>query len=188
MVKVRGQIEEAPLLDIGAVNREYWQRKEIMLPSLAKFMPKKKVWFGLKEIEQAPKIVLRRLTEEEWRSIDERFTDLKLELAKDKQKLARIFNKNLKGKKLTPTEWALIHQSHAKAMPIYIGMLEFMIEKPELTYEDTKRLLDSVNDFDRDTLISYVNMLTTEKANVAKKVYDVRMKELNDMKAKMVRA
>ena len=73
-------------------------------------------------------------------------------------------------------------------MPIYIGMLEFMIEKPELTYEDTKRLLDSVNDFDRDTLISYVNMLTTEKANVAKKVYDVRMKELNDMKAKMVRA
>ena len=187
MVKVRGQIEEAPLLDMAAVNREYWTRKEILLPSLAKFMPKKKVWFGLKEVEQQPKIVLRRLTEEEWRSIDERFTELKLELAKDKQALVRLFAKNTKGEKLKATEWAVIHKSHAKAMPIYVAMLEYMIDEPQLTYEDTKRLLDSVNSHDKDTLLSYVNMLTTEKASVAKKIYDERMQELNKIQSGMVK-
>jgi len=42
MVKVRGQID-APLVDIANVRQEYWQRKEVRLPSISKFMPKKKV-------------------------------------------------------------------------------------------------------------------------------------------------
>ena len=42
MVRVKGQLADSPLLDIGAVKQEYWQRKEVLLPSLAKLMPKKK--------------------------------------------------------------------------------------------------------------------------------------------------
>ena len=72
MVKVKGQID-TPLIDMSHIREEYWQRKEVYLPSVAKFMPKKKVWFGLREVEQKPMIVLRRLSEEEWRSINERF-------------------------------------------------------------------------------------------------------------------
>mgnify|MGYP003127050052 FL=1 len=72
-------------------------------------------------------------------------------------------------------------------MPIYVAMLEYMIDEPQLTYEDTKRLLDSVNSHDKDTLLSYVNMLTTEKASVAKKIYDERMQELNKIQSGMVK-
>lgn len=53
MVKVKGQID-TPLIDMSHIREEYWQRKEVFLPSVAKFMPKKKVWFGLKEVEQKP--------------------------------------------------------------------------------------------------------------------------------------
>ena len=196
MVNVRGQIEDAPVLDISAVRREYWSRKEILLPSLTKFSPPEEMtrfqkflsFFRLyKPKRPSPKVVLRRMTEIEWRSIDERFTDLKLELAKEKQSLTRVFNKNMKGKKMTKNEWAIIHKSHAKAMPIYIAMLECMIEEPNLDYDGAATLLDTVDDFDKDTLLSYVNMLTTEKANVAKKIYDERMQELDNIQSRMVK-
>ena len=36
MVSVRGQLD-APLLDIGQVEKEYWDRKVVHLHSLAKF-------------------------------------------------------------------------------------------------------------------------------------------------------
>ena len=36
MVSVRGQLD-APLLDIGQVEKEYWERKVVHLHSLAKF-------------------------------------------------------------------------------------------------------------------------------------------------------
>ena len=36
MVSTRGQLD-APLLDIGQVEKEYWERKTVLLPSLKKF-------------------------------------------------------------------------------------------------------------------------------------------------------
>jgi len=196
MVSVRGQIEEAPLVDIPSVRREYWSKKEILLPSLRKHMPHEPMtrWqkirhlFGLyKPTRPAPKVVLRRLSEEEWISIDERFASLKMEMVKDRVKLANLAKKSSKGEDLTKKEWALLNSSHKKAMPIYIAMLEYMIEKPDVTYEDTQVLVDALDNFDRDTLMSYVNMLTTEKAEVAKKVYDERMREMNSQMSGMVK-
>ena len=196
MVSVRGQIEDAPLVDISSVRKEYWSKKEILLPSLKKLMPHKSMtrWqrikhaFGLYKPERtAPKVVLRRLSVEEWVSIDERFASLKMEMVKDRVKLADLANKSSKGEDLTKEEWTLLHSSHKKAMPIYIAMLECMIEKPDVTYEDTQVLVDALDDFDRDTLMSYVNMLTTEKAEVAKKVYDERMREMDSQMSRMVK-
>jgi len=196
MVSVRGQIEHAPLVDIPSVRKEYWSKKEVLLPSLRKHMPHESMsrWqrikhaFGLYKPERsAPKVVLRRLTEEEWISIDERFASLKMEMVKDRVKLADLANKSSKGEDLTKEEWALLHSSHKKALPIYIAMLECMIEKPDVTYEDTQVLVDALDDFDRDTLMSYVNMLTTEKAEVAKKIYDERMREMDGQMARMVK-
>ena len=57
----------------------------------------------------------------------------------------------------------------------------------DVTYEDTQVLVDALDDFDRDTLMSYVNMLTTEKAEVAKKIYDERMREMDSQMARMVK-
>ena len=80
----------------------------------------------------APKVVLRRLSEEEWVSIDERFASLKMEMVKDRVKLSKLAAKSSKGEDLSKEEWNLLHNSHRKALPIYIAMLECMIEKPDL--------------------------------------------------------
>ena len=109
MVSVKGQLEDSPLLDVGAVKKEYWQRKEVLLPSLAKLMPKKKKgWFGRSK-PQTPKIIIRRLTEEEWREIDERFYDQKAELIKNKNALSHLGNKMAEGKSLSKQEYTVIN-------------------------------------------------------------------------------
>ena len=195
MARARGQMESAPLGDIPTVKREYWSKKEILLPSLKKLMPHKAMttWQKILRVfrlytpeREVPKIVLGRLSEEQWISIDERFASLKMELVKDRTNLIKLADKSSKGEDLTKKEWALLNQSHRKSLPIYVAMLECMIQEPSVTYEDTQVLIDALDDFDRDTLMSYVNMLTTEKAEVAKKVYDERMKEMNQQMSKMV--
>ena len=40
MVSTTGQLD-APLVDIGLIQREYWERKTVELPSLAKFQKEK---------------------------------------------------------------------------------------------------------------------------------------------------
>jgi len=180
MVKVRGQID-APLVDMANVRQEYWQRKEVRLPSIAKFMPKKKVWFGLREVEQEPKIILRRLTEEEWRSINERFWSVREELAKQLPMLRKLYEKAAKGLILKAKEQKVLNHAQTKSMPIYIAMLELMIEEPTLSYDDVNLLIDSLDDYDRETLLSYVNSLTSEKAIVAHRVNQERMEDLNKM-------
>ena len=62
MVKVKGQID-TPLIDMSHIREEYWQRKEVFLPSVAKFMPKKKVWFGLREDSGGKRSVNHRFIE-----------------------------------------------------------------------------------------------------------------------------
>ena len=180
MVSTRGQID-APLVDIANVRQEYWQRKEVRLPSIAKFMPKKKAWFGLREIEQEPKIILRRLTEEEWRSINERFWKVRDNLAKKLPVLRKLYDKASKGQKLKATEQKVLNHSQTESMPIYIAMLELMIEEPDMSYDEVRVLVDAVDEYDRQTLLSYVNSLTSEKAIVAHRINEERMDELNKM-------
>ena len=163
------------------IREEYWQRKEVFLPSIAKFMPKKKVWFGLREVDQKPMIVIRRLSEEEWRSINERFWQTKESMAKDLPMLRKLYDKNAKGLTLSSKEMRVLSNAHSKSMPIYTAMLELMIEKPKLKYDDVKLLIDALDDYDRETLLSYVNTLTSEKATIAQKINQERLDELNQM-------
>ena len=144
-------------------------------------MPKKKVWFGLREVEQEPKIIIRRLSEEEWRSINERFWQVRENLAKKLPTLRKLYEKASKGLTLKKAEQKVLNNSQTESMPIYIAMLELMIEEPNLSYDDVRVLIDSLDDYDRETLLSYVNSLTSEKAIVAHRVNQERMEELNKM-------
>ena len=185
MVSVKGQLEDSPLLDVGAVRKEYWQRKEVSLPSLAKLMPtKKKGWFGRSK-PQTPKIIIRRISEEEWRDIDERFYDQKAKLIDNKNALMVLANKLNEGKALSKDEYMVVNAAQSKAMPIYIGMLEIMIEEPEMNYADVSAMIDVLDDYDRNTLMAYVNLLTSQKAEAAKRVLDQRNDELNKMHSKI---
>jgi len=184
MVKVRGQID-TPLIDMSHIREEYWQRKEVFLPSIAKFMPKKKVWFGLREVEQKPMIVLRRLSEEEWRSINERFWKTKEKMAKDLPLLRKLYDKNAKGLTLKSKEVKVLNNAQNQSMPIYTAMLELMIEEPKLNFDDVRLLIDALDDYDRETLLSYVNTLTSEKASIAHKINQERLEELNQMQSQL---
>ena len=188
MVSTRGQINR-PLVDIGAVQREYWERKTIELPSLGKLQKEKKSWWNIKSWfvgNPSPVLVVRRLKSEEWESINERFLDLRTELAKDSVILQNIITKMMDSQTITQEEKKIIAHAQAKAMPIYIGMLELMIEEPKMEYADVQSLLDVCDQNDRDNLMAQVNTLTSEKMSVAQAVADERMAEVNDLRGQML--
>ena len=179
MVRVRGQLD-APLVDIENVKHEYWNRKTVYLPSLAKFQ-KPKGWLRYFKKTHTPVCVIRRLSDEEWRQIDEKFYHLKLELGKNQNLLNKLTTKMMQGKKLTKKQQTVMNHHMSLAMPIYYGMLEVMIEEPDLDYEGVKALLDCCDQKDRDSLLAYVNVLTSEKMSVMQAVYNEKSSEINQM-------
>ena len=179
MVRVRGQLD-APLVDIENVKHEYWNRKTVYLPSLAKFQ-KPKGWLRYFKKTHTPVCVIRRLSDEEWRQIDEKFYHLKLELCKNQNLLNKLTTKMMEGKKLTKKQQTVMNHHMSLAMPIYYGMLEVMIEEPDLDYEGVKALLDCCDQKDRDSLLAYVNVLTSEKMSVMQAVYNEKSSEINQM-------
>ena len=188
MVSTRGQINR-PLVDIGLVQREYWERKTIELPSLAKLQKEKKSWWNVKSWfvgNPSPVLVVRRLKSEEWDSINERFLDLRTDLAKDSIILQNIIAKMMDFQEITQEEKKIITSAQAKAMPIYYAMLELMIEEPKMQYADVQALLDVCDQNDRDNLMAQVNTLTSEKMSVAQAVADERMSEVNELHTKMM--
>jgi hypothetical protein len=184
MVSTRGQLD-APLLDVSQVEQEFWERKEVTLHSLAKFN-KPKGWKKYVFKNRAPKIVLKRLTAEEWDKIDLKFYNLKLELAKSAPMYHRITEKSLAGKDLTEKELLLMGEAKVKTLPIYVGMLELMIEKPKMNYEQVLKLWDCLDNYDQDSLASIVNMLTSEKMAVTQNVNKKRLAELDGIKAEAI--
>ena len=62
MVNVTGQLD-APLVDLGAMRQEYWERQEVKLPSLSK-LHKPKGWRSWFYKEQTPVVILQRLKTE----------------------------------------------------------------------------------------------------------------------------
>jgi len=185
MVSTTGQLD-APLVDIGLIQREYWERKTIELPSLAKFQQKKgiKGWFQKKQV---PVCVIRRLSNSEWDSINERFVDLRTELAEDAYMLNEIMAKMMNDlRDVTQDEKKILAAATGKAMPIYIAMLELMIEEPKMQYADVQAMLDVCDQHDRDNLMAQVNTLTSEKMSVAQAVASERMKEVNDLRTNMM--
>ena len=103
MVSTRGQINR-PLVDIGVVQKEYWERKTIELPSLAKYHNKKKSWKKPSTWFQkthTPVCVIRRLSNTEWDNINDKFLDLRTDLAKDSVLLQNLVGKVMDGKDLS---------------------------------------------------------------------------------------
>jgi hypothetical protein len=181
MVKVRGQMDQ-PIVDIAQVQEEYWERKTFELPSLAhlhkptgwrKYLPWQKT--------QTPIVVLKRLTTEDWAEFDERFYNLKADLARDMPTYRKIIEKVLEVDKLTEKESVTLAEANKRAIPIYTAMLERMIEKPDLDYAQIKILLDSLDEYDRNTLLGQVNVLTSQRMSVANKIGQERMAEVQKM-------
>jgi|TARA_R100000455_G_C6238876_1_gene98349 hypothetical protein len=181
MVKVRGQINQ-PIVDIAQVQEEYWERRTFELPSLAhmhkptgwkKYLPWKKT--------QTPVVILRRLTTEEWMDYEETFYNLKADLVKEVPTYRAIVNKMMSGKKLTKKEQASLSVANRKSLPLYIGMLEKMMEEPDLNYDEVTILLDSLDDYDRNTLMAQVNTMTSQKMAIAHKINQERMGEMDRM-------
>jgi len=185
MVSTRGQINR-PLVDIGAVQREYWERKTIELPSLAKYQKEKRTWKNWFVGNPSPVLVIRRLTNNEWDNINDKFLDLRTELAKDSILLQNIVGKIMDAEEITQEEKKIIGAAQAKAMPIYYGMLEIMIDEPKMQYDEVVALLDVCDQNDKDNLMAQVNTLTSEKMSVAQAIADERMSEVNELHTKMM--
>tara|TARA_R100000995_G_scaffold81838_1_gene55023 strand:- start:2080 stop:2658 length:579 start_codon:yes stop_codon:yes gene_type:complete len=185
MVSTRGQINR-PLVDIGAVQREYWERKTIELPSLAKYQKEKRTWKNWFVGNPSPVLVIRRLTNDEWDNINDKFLDLRTELAKDSILLQNIVGKIMDAEEITQEEKKIIGAAQAKAMPIYYGMLEIMIDEPKMQYDEVVALLDVCDQNDKDNLMAQVNTLTSEKMSVAQAIADERMSEVNELHTKMM--
>ena len=184
MVSTTGQINR-PLVDIGLIQREYWERKTIELPSLGRFQRQKgiKGWFQKKV---TPVCVIRRLSNTEWENINEKFLDLRTDLAKDAVLLNSIMARMMAAEEVTQEEKKIIAVAQAKALPIYIGMLEVMIEEPKMQYADVQALLDVCDQNDKDNLMAQVNTLTSEKMSVAQAIADERMSEVNELRTQMM--
>ena len=175
MVNVRGQLD-APLLDVGAVTEDYWERKEILLPSLSRLF-KPKGWRRFFYKEQAPKIVLKRLTQTDWDKIDNKNFLLQEELALENKKCSPLVNRFSNGDVLNESEAQQLNEYAVKIRPITYNMLQFMIDEPKMSYEQIAMMMDIMDQFDTDTLLSYVSIMTSEKARAMKLIYDKRMKE-----------
>jgi hypothetical protein len=175
MVRVRGQLD-APLLDVGAVREDYWERKEILLPSLSRlFEPKG--WRKYFYKTQAPKIVLKRLTQSDWDEIEDKNYALRAETNDEAEKLMPLINKHIAGQDLTKEELRKIDAFGVKMRPMNYSMLQHIICEPKMSYEDVAMMMDILDDYDAETLLSYVSLMTSEKASVMKRVYDKRMQE-----------
>tara|TARA_R100001443_G_scaffold115726_1_gene134168 strand:- start:5315 stop:5890 length:576 start_codon:yes stop_codon:yes gene_type:complete len=181
MVKVRGQINQ-PIVDIAQVQEEYWERRTFELPSLAhlhkptgwrKYLPWKK--------EQTPVVILRRLSTEEWMEFEDRFYNLKTELVKEAPTYRAVINKMMKGKSLSENEQATLTMANKKALPMYIAMLEKMLDEPKLNYDEVSILVSSLDDYDRSTLMAQVNTITSQKMSVANKVNQERVAEMDKL-------
>ena len=119
------------------------------------------------------------------KNINEKFLDLRTELAKDSVILQNIVAKIMDAEEITQEEKKIIAHAQAKAMPIYYGMLEVMIEEPKMEYAEIVALLDVCDQNDRDNLMAQVNTLTSEKMSVAQAIADERMSEVNELHTKM---
>ena len=112
---------------------------------------------------------------------EEQFYNLKTELVKEAPTYRAVVNKMMSGKKLTKNEQATMSMANKKSLPMYIAMLEKMMEQPDLNFDEVQVLLDSLDDYDRNTLLSQVNTMTSQKMAVAQRVSQERVAEMDKM-------
>ena len=121
------------------------------------------------------------MSTEEWVEYEDRFYNLKTELVKEAPTYRKVVNKMMEGKKLNKNEQATMAMANKKSLPMYIAMLEKMMIEPDLNYDQVKILLDSLDDYDRDTLMAQVNSVTSQKMSVAQKINQERLAEMDKM-------
>ena len=175
MARVRGQLD-APLLDVGAVREDYWERKEILLPSLSRLF-KPKGWKRFFYKTQAPKIVIKRLTQSDWDEIENKNFALRGEMEDEAQRLAPIIQKFNAGRDLSTNESRELEEYGITMRPVTYNMLQLIIDEPKMSFDEVTMMMEILDDYDTETLLSYVSMMTSEKASVMKRIYDKRMQE-----------
>jgi len=175
MARVRGQLD-APLLDVGAVREDYWERKEILLPSLSRLF-KPKGWKRFFYKTQAPKIVIKRLTQSDWDEIENKNFALRAEMEDEAQRLAPIIQKFNAGRDLSTNESRELEEYGITMRPVTYNMLQLIIDEPKMSFDEVTMMMEILDDYDTETLLSYVSMMTSEKASVMKRIYDKRMQE-----------
>ena len=183
MVRVRGQLD-APLVDMGAVKHDFWERKTIVLPSLAR-LHKPKGWRGWFSKKQSPKIVVKRLKTSEWEEIQTEFANERKELAKCQPKMRELIKKAEKLEDLTSDEKKFMIEANHMAVPIVYAMFAKMCEEPKGTYEEAVILMETLDDYDRDTLLGLVNSMSSHKATAMNALYQSRSEELEKIKREM---
>ena len=183
MVRVTGQID-APLVDMVAMQQEYWERQEVTLPSLAK-LHKPTGWRSYFYKTQAPKVILKRIPTEDWERINNEHYDVKKALAKEMPAIRKITEKMEKFKELTKKEQTYMIDMDERLKPIMYSMLAHMIIEPKMDYEDVVLMFEFLDDFDSKTLLAIVNSMTAERASVANKIAQERTAEINQMRQDM---
>ena len=176
MARVKGQLD-APVLDVGTVREDYWERKEILLPSLSRLYEPKgwRKWFYK---TQAPKVVLKRLTQSDWEEIDNKNAYLMHELGSEQEAIKPIMEKYLNDKELTDKESITLHDYSKRMRPITYNMLQHIIVEPVMSYEEVNMMMEIIDQVDSSTLMSYVSIMTSEKATVMKHLYNKQQEEL----------
>ena len=179
MVRVKGQID-APLVNIEAMQQEYWERREVKLGSLSK-LHKPKGWRSWFYKEQAPKLILQRLSTDDWKSINNEFYGLRNELAKDMPMIKQLTAKALEQKEITSKERAFLDAAEKKTRPMMYAMLSKMIIEPVMSYEEVVLMFEFLDDYDEATLLAFANDMTSEKASVMNAVMRERTHELSEL-------
>ena len=97
----------------------------------------------------------------------------------------KIADKALAGELLSQDELIFITDADNKARPITYSMLSKMIIEPKMNYDDVVLMFEFLDDFDENTLLAFVNQMTSEKASVMNAVMKERTEELNMLTADM---
>jgi hypothetical protein len=181
MVSVKGQLD-APVLDVSSMQQDYWERQEVLLPSLAR-LNKPKGWRKYFRKEEAPKLVLKRLDTTDWENIQNQHYVLRKEILKDMPTINKLASKMKSNKEdLTEKEVKYLVAMDEKTKPMMLSILKHMIHEPKMTYEEVVIMYQMLDDFDSKTLMAIVNAMTSEKASVTQIVTNERTAEIHRMR------
>ena len=78
----------------------------------------------------------------------------------------------------------LVHVNHL-AQPMVYAMISKMLEEPKMTFEEVVILMETLDDYDRNTLVALVNGMSSDKASALRALADERNVELQKIKQTM---
>ena len=109
--------------------------------------------------------------------IDNKNFILQGELAEEAERCKPLLNRFANGDILNESESQKLNEYANKTRPMSYNMLQHIIAEPKMSYEDIAMMMDVIDQNDTDTLLSYVSIMTSEKARAMKLIYDKRIRE-----------